>query len=124
VVAAPHSKQDPGMMRKTIRQAINPAGRQANSKETACHIWVIQNPCDLIQTVTWNFSVDMDKPKDVAMCSAGTSVHLYRPITLAYDKLITKTTRETSGAIRTSTICDNNLCSRCSLAEMRETWPH
>jgi uncharacterized membrane protein len=66
----------------------------------------------------------VDKPKDVAVCGACASVHLDRPIALAYHNLITKVSREISGTIVTSPICDNNLCLRRPLAYMSQTWPY
>jgi hypothetical protein len=65
----------------------------------------------------------MDKPEDVAVCGECTGVHLYRPIAFTRDKLIARLERNFNRAIRASTICNNNLCARCPLAQMCEKWP-
>jgi hypothetical protein len=50
VIATPHSQQNPGVMRKVVRQSINGASRQANPEVTANNIWVMQYPRNFIQT--------------------------------------------------------------------------
>ncbi len=64
----------------------------------------------------------MNKPKDVTVRSARTGIHLYRPITLAFNELIAKACGEFDGAIRTSAVRDNNLSFGCSLAKMPKEW--
>jgi hypothetical protein len=110
-------------MREAVRQSINGGLRQANSKKTACDIWVIHDALDFFQTAAWNFGINMYKPKDLAVCGARTSVHLYRPTGLAYDNLIAKALREISRAVIAFPVCDNNLCSRRPFAQMRKTLP-
>lgn len=105
-------------MRKAVSQPINRAPRQANSEITASDARIIHDSLDLIQTSPWNFGINMDKPKDVAVRSPRTSIHLYRPTTLAYDKLIAEAPSEVGRAVGTSTVCDNNLRSRRALAQM------
>ena len=68
MVPTPHSQHDPGIMRKAVRQSINEASRQTNSEKTSRDLWVIHDLLDLVQTSPRNFSIDMDKPKDVAAC--------------------------------------------------------
>jgi hypothetical protein len=123
VIATPHSQQKPGVMRKTVSQSIDWVSRQTNSEKTARDLRIIHDVLNLVQTAPWNFGINVNKPKDVAVRGPCTSVHLSRPITLAYDKLITKTAREINCAIVASTVCDNNLCARCPLAQMRKKWP-
>jgi hypothetical protein len=124
VVATSHSQQDPGIMRKAVRQSINGASRQPNSKKTSRDLRVIHDLLNLVQTTPRNFGVDMDKPKDVAVCGTCSSIHLYRPVTLAYYKLITKIPREIARAIGTSTISDDNFSARCLLAQVSKKWSY
>jgi hypothetical protein len=44
--------------------------RELNSKKTACDIRIDQDALNFIQTAPWNFRIDMDKPKGVAVCGA------------------------------------------------------
>lgn len=123
VIATPHSQQNPGIMRKTIRQSINVRSRQANSKKTACSPGVVHDSLDLTQTSPRNFGIDMEKPENVTMRGASTNIHLYCPIAFAYDKLIAKARRKISRAVGASTIRDNDLHSGRALAQMREEYP-
>jgi hypothetical protein len=124
MVAAPHSQQNPSIMRKTVGESINPASRQTNSKVTTRDLWITHDALDLIQTFPRNFGINMHKPKDIAARGAATSVHLYCSITPGHDKLIAKIPREISRAIGASTICDNNLCPRRPRAKLVEKWPY
>jgi hypothetical protein len=124
MVAAPHSQQNPGVMRKAVSQSINRASWQANSKVTARDFWIIHDALDLIQTFPRNFGIHMNKPKNVTVRDAAASVHLYRPIALACDKLIIKAVRKINGAIRAAAVGNNNLRAGRSLAQMRKKWPY
>jgi hypothetical protein len=99
VIAAPHSQQNPGVMRKGVRQSIDRVLWQANSKKTAGDLRIIHDSLDLVQTSPRNFCIGMEKPKDVATRGARTSIHLCCPATLAYDKLIAKALREIGCAV-------------------------
>jgi hypothetical protein len=105
-------------MSKAVRKAINQASRQANSKVTANDIWIIHDAPDLIQTLQWQFRIDMDKPKDVPVCHTRACIHLHGTTALALDKLITKTIGEPICAIGASAVRDNNLSSGRSLSEV------
>ncbi len=83
MVATPHSQQNPGVMRKGVRQSINTGSRQANSKVTASDLRIIQGALDLIQASRRNFGINMDEPKDVAAGGVCTSIHLCCSIALA-----------------------------------------
>jgi hypothetical protein len=72
----------------------------------------------------WQLSIDVHKPKDVAVRSAATSVHLYCSTALGHDNLIAKALCEISRAIGASTICDNNLSSRRPLTQLVKKWPY
>jgi hypothetical protein len=48
---------------------------------------------------------------------------LYRPIAFTHDKLVATAGHNFYRAIRTSTVCNNNLCAGCPLAQMREKRP-
>jgi hypothetical protein len=124
MVAAPHSQQNPGVMREAVRQSINGASWQANSKVTARDFWIIHDAPYLIQTFPWDFGIHMNKPKNVTVRDAAASVHLYRPIALACDKLIIKAVRKINGAIRAAAVGNNNLRAGRSLAQMRKKWPY
>jgi hypothetical protein len=123
MVTAAHSQQYPGIVRKAVGESVNPVSRETDSKKTARDFRIVHDTLDLIQTTPWNFGIDMDKPKDVAMCSTCSGIHLYGPVTSAYNKLITKIPGKVNSAIGTSTIRDNNLCARRSLAQTRKTLP-
>ena len=55
-------------MRKAVRQSVNEASRQTNSKKTSRDLRVTHDLLDLVQTSRRNLGIDMDKPKDVAVC--------------------------------------------------------
>jgi hypothetical protein len=122
VVATSHSQQQSGVVPKTISQPVNQVLWQANSKKTACDVRIVHDALDLFQTAPRNFRVNMNKPKDVAVRSDCASIHLYRPIRLAYDKLITKTARDIGRAVGTSPIRNDNLRVHCPLAQMRKAF--
>jgi len=105
-------------MREAVRQSINGASRQANSKKTACDIRTIHDALDLLQTAPWNFGIDVDEPENVATRGARTGIHLYGPITLAYENIITKVSREISRAIGASAIGDDNFSASRSFAQV------
>src|SRR5438309_10178839 len=90
MVATSHSQQDPGIMRKAVRQSINGASRQTNSKKTSRDLRLIHDLLDLVQTSPRNSGIDMDKPKNVAMCGTCPSIHLHGPNGFAPDDLIAK----------------------------------
>jgi len=124
VIAASHSQQKACVMRKTIRESINQPLRQANPEVTADDTRVIHYALDLIQTSQWQFSIDMDEPKDVTARSTRTDIHLYGPIRLASNKLIAKARGEIDRSIGTSAIGDNNLSFGRSLLQMQKKWPY
>jgi hypothetical protein len=68
MVATPQSQQDPDIMRKTVRQSINEVSRQTNSEKTSRDLRVIHDLLDFVQTSPRNLGIDVDKPKDVAVC--------------------------------------------------------
>jgi hypothetical protein len=122
VIAASHSQQKACVMRKAISESINRPLRQANPKKTANDIRVIHYAPDLIQTSQWQFSIDMDEPKDVTARRTRTDIHLYGPIGLASNKLIAKARGEVDRAIGTSAVRDNNLSFGRSFAQMLKKW--
>jgi len=105
-------------MREAVRQSINGASRQANSKKTACDIWIIHDALDLFQTAPWNFGINVNEPENVATRGARTGIHLYRSTGLAYDNLITKVVCEISRAIGASAIGDDNFSATRSFAQV------
>jgi hypothetical protein len=60
----------------------------------------------------------MYEPKHVTVSSARAGIHLHGPIGLASNKLIAKARGEINRAIGASAVCDNNLGSGCSLAQV------
>src|SRR2546423_9697206 len=104
MVTTSHSQQDPGIMRKAVRQSINGASRQTNSKKTSRDLRLIHDLLDLVQTSPRNFSIDMDKPKNVAMCGTCPSIHLHGPIGFTPDELIAKAHTEISCVIGASAV--------------------
>ena len=124
VVATPHSQQDPGVVRKTVRQSINSSLRQANSKITASDIRIIQYARDFIQASVRHFGIDMHEPKDVTVRGTSARVHLDRSIALAYDNLIAKAGREISRVIGASAVGDNNFRFWRSVTQMLKKWAY
>ena len=105
-------------MSEAVRESINQAFRKANSEVTANDMWIIHDAPDLIQTLQWQFRIDMDKPKDLPARGARAGIHLDGTAALALDKAITKSGRELICAIGASAIRDNNFSSGRSLAQM------
>jgi len=124
VIAASHSQQNACVVGEAVRESINQPLRQANPEVTANDIRLIHYAPDLIQTSQWQFSIDMDEPKNLTARSACTGIHLYGPIRLASNKLIAKARGEVDRAIGASAIRDNNLGSGRSLAQVLEKWPY
>jgi len=124
MVTTSHSQQDPGIMRKAVRQSINGASRQTNSKKTSRDFRVIHDLLDLVQTSPRNFGIDMDKPKNVAMCGTCPSVHLHCPIGFTPDELIAKAHTEISCVIGASAVGDNNFRFCRSVPQMLKKWSY
>jgi hypothetical protein len=124
VVAAAHSEQNASVMRKAVRQSINEASRQANPEVTANNVRIIHNARDLIQTSRRHFGIDMHKPKDFTAGDASASIHLHGPIAFTSDKLITKIGSEINGAIRASTVCNDDFGASRALAKMLKKWSY
>jgi len=124
VIAASHSQQDPCVMSKAVRESINQTSRQANSEVTANDIRIIHDAPDLIQTLQWQFRIDMDKPKDFPAGSPCAGIHLHGATSLAFNELIAKFGSEPIGAIGAAAVCDNDLRFRRSLAQMLKKRPY
>jgi len=124
MVTTSHSQQDPGIMRKAVRKSINGASRQTNSKKTSRYLWVIHDLLDLVQTSPRNFGIDMDKPKNVAMCGTCPSIHLHGPIGFTPDELIAKAHTEISCVIGASAVGDNNFRFCRSVPQMLKKWSY
>jgi hypothetical protein len=122
VIAAAHSQQNSCVMSKAVRESINHASRQANSEVTANDIRIIHDARDLIQTLQWQFRVDMDKPKNLPARGARANIHLPGTTGIARDKLITKPGSEPICAIGASAVCNNDLRFRRSLAKVLKKW--
>jgi hypothetical protein len=118
VIAAAHSQQNSCVMSKTVRESINQASRQANSEVTANDIRIIHDARDLIQTLQWQSSIDMDKPKDVSVRSVRAGIHLPGTTAIARHKLIAKSGSEPICTIGASAVCNDDLRVRRSLAQM------
>jgi hypothetical protein len=124
VIAAPHSQQNPGVVRKAVRQSINRVSRQANPEVASDDLRIIHDVLNLIQGSPRNFSINMHKPKYVAARSAAASIHLYCPIGSASNELIAKARAEISGAIGASAVGDNDLRFGCSVTQMLKKWAY
>jgi len=105
-------------VREAIRQPINQASRQSNPEITANDGRIIHDVPDLIQTLRWQLSIDMDKPKDLPACGARAGIHLPPATAIALDKLITKSSSEPICAIGASAVCNDDLRFRRSFAQM------
>ena len=63
----------------------------------------------------------MQKPKNIAACSIGSEVHLFRTAALAApDNLIAEAFRQPVGAVSARAIDNNNFRPTGSLAEIRQ----
>jgi hypothetical protein len=124
VIAASHSKQDPCIMSKAVRESINQASWEANSEVTANEIRIIHDVRNLVQTSLWNFSVDMYEPKQVAASRAGAGVHLPGTTATALHQPITKSGGEPSSAIGATPVCNYDLRFRRSLAKVLKKRPY
>ncbi|HZA38208.1 MAG TPA: hypothetical protein VE486_03625, partial [Candidatus Baltobacteraceae bacterium] len=124
VIATSNSKQNPCVMSKAVRESINKASRQANSEITANDIRIIHDARDLIQTLQWQLSIDMDKPKDLPSRGMRAGVHLFETTGNTLDQPITKSGSEPSCPIGASPVRDNNLGFWRSPAEMLKKWSY
>ncbi len=111
-------------MSKAVRESINQVSWQANPKESTSDAGIIHDARDLIQTLQWQSSVDMDKPKDVSARSARTDIHLPTTTAIALNKVITKSGSEPICAIGASAVCNDDLRSGRSLSQMLKEWPY
>ncbi len=76
---------------------------------------------NLIQRFQRHFGVCMQKPKNIAACSIGSEVHLFRAAALAApDNLIAEAFRQSVGAISARAIDDNNFRPTGSFAQVRK----
>ena len=98
--------------------------RQANSEVTANDIRIIHDARDLIQTLEWQFRIDMDKPKNLPARGGRAGIHLSATTAIALDKLITESGSEPICAIGASAVCNNDLCFRRSLAKVLKKWSY
>jgi hypothetical protein len=124
VVAASHSQQNSGVMRKTVRQSINSASRQAYAEITADHIRIVQYARDFNQASVRDFGIDMHEPKDVTVRGTRAKTHLYRSIAFAYDNLIAKAAGKISRVIGASAVSDNNLRFWRSVTQVLKKWTY
>jgi hypothetical protein len=122
MIAASHPKEKPSVMRKPIGQPVHSRLRwQANPKETATYCWITHYSRNLIQRFQRNFGVCMQKPENIAGCSLGSGVHLFRPAAFdALDHLIAKSFGQPIGAVSTRAVDDNNFRPTGALAQIRE----
>jgi hypothetical protein len=118
VIAASHPKQNPCIMSKVVGESVNYALWEANSEVTANEIRIIHDAPNLIQTPSRNFGIDMNKPKDITVGDTRAGVHLPGTTAIALDNLITKSGSEPICAIGASTVCNNVLSFRRSLAQV------
>jgi hypothetical protein len=122
MIAASHPEQKPRVMRKAVRQPVY--GRrhwQADPKETATDCWITHYPRNLIQRFQRHFGVCMQKPENIAACSIGSEVHLFRTAALgAPDNLVAEAFRQSVGAISARAIDDNDFRPSGSFAQIRE----
>src|SRR5919204_6725416 len=122
MIAAPHSQQDPRVMRKVVCQSINRVSRQANSEVTSNHLRIFYNTPNLIQTPPRNFGIDMHKPQHIATRNTCAYVHLRSSIGSGPNELIAKARAEISCAIDASAVCHNNLRTWRSVTQVPKKW--
>jgi hypothetical protein len=124
VIAASHSQQNACVMSKAVRESINEVSRQANTEVTANDIRIVHDVRDLIQTLQWQLSINMDKPEDLPARGMRAGIHLPATTALALNKPIIKPSSEPICAIGASAVRDNNLRFRRSLAQMLKEWSY
>jgi hypothetical protein len=118
MIAASHSQQNACVMSKAVRESINQAARQANSEVTAHDTRIVHDVRDLIQTFQWQSGIDMDKPKDLPARGERAGIHLPGTPAIALDQPITKSGGQSTCAVGTSAVRDNDLGFWRSLAKM------
>src|SRR5437667_11419137 len=106
MVTTSHSQQDPGIMRKAVRQSINGASRHTNPKKTSRDFRVIHDLLDLVQTCPRNFGVDMDKPMNLVVCGTFLSIHLHGAIGFTLNDFSARTHSQLNDVIGSSAIDD------------------
>jgi len=111
-------------VRNAVRQSINGALRQANSKKTSRDLRVIHDLRDLVQTSPRNFGIDMHEPEHFATRSTCTHVHLHGSIGFAPDELIAKSHTEITCVIGASAVGHNNFRFWRSITQMLKKWAH
>jgi hypothetical protein len=124
VIAASHSQQDACVMSKTVCESINQAWRQANSEITANDLWIIHDAPDLIQTLQWQFGIDMNKPKDLPARDTRADIHLPATPASALNEPIAKSSSESICAIGASPVHDHDFGFWRSLAQMLKKRPY
>jgi hypothetical protein len=124
VIAASHSQQNASVVSQAVCKSINQTWRQANSEITANDLWIIHDAPDLIQTLQWQFGIDMNKPKDLPARGTRAGIHLPSTTAPALNEPIAKSSSELSRAIEASAVHDNNLGFWRSLPEMLKKWPY
>jgi hypothetical protein len=122
MIAASDPEQEPCVMRKAVRQSVySRRGRQANSKKTTANVWIAHDPLNLSQRFHRHFGVRMQKPEDIAACSIGSDVHLFRTAAFATpDELIAEAQRQPISAVSARAIDDYNFRATGSFAQIRE----
>lgn len=89
MIAVAKPEEQARVMRETIGETINEIRtRDANTKKTPDHRWIVQNAGDFIDGIPRNRRVNVEKPKDISPGGAGSGVHLpgaagrrcYKPI--------------------------------------------
>jgi len=124
VIAAPYSKENPCIMSKVVREPVNQASWEANSKVAPNEIRIIHHLRNLGQTSVWDFSVGVHEPKQVAAGGARAGVHLSGTTAIALNQLITKSGGEPSCPIGASAVCNDDLRFRRSFAKMLKKRPY
>jgi hypothetical protein len=117
MITTAHSEQKTRVMRKAVCQPVYRWGhRQADPKETTASVWIAHYAVNFIQTPQRHFGVRVQKPEDIAACTIGSYVHLFRTAAFTTsDKLIAEALRQTIGAVGARAIDDNNFSATSSL---------
>jgi hypothetical protein len=124
VIAASDSQQNTCVMSKAIRQSIDQGSGEADPEVTANDNWIIHDAPDLIQTLQWQFGINMNKPKDLPARGTRADIHLPTTPASALNEPIAKSSSELKRAIGASPVHDNNLGFWRSLAEMLKKWSY
>jgi hypothetical protein len=121
VIAAAHSQRQPRVMPETVRQSIDGIfSRQPDAEETAYYLSILQCLFDFVRRAGRNFSINMEKPENVAASDSCAGAHLHGAIGGSRYELIAKSGGKIGRPVGAAPIDHDDFRSCCALAKVRE----